>query len=111
MKTLITGAEKAITKLLENGANLHLRDSKGRTVLHKVAGVALSDMRSADETAKFVNCLHLLLNWGRSDEQNSMKKSADQIDVNAVDENGFTPLHYAIYMGIKLLYASFIQLF
>jgi len=91
-----------MTKLLEKGANLHLRDLKGRTVLHKVAGVALSDLRSADETAKFVNCLQLLLNWGRSDDQNSSKKSADQIDVNAEDEHGFTPLHYAIYMGMKL---------
>jgi hypothetical protein len=83
--------------LLENGAN-HLRDDGGRTVLHKVAGVALSDLRSADETAKFVNTLQLLLD---SVENPDKKKAViNPIDVNTKDNRYLTPLHYAIYMGI-----------
>ena len=90
-----------MTKLLKNGANIHLKDSKNRTVLHKVAGVALSDLRSADETAKFVNCLELLLNWKGNPDETNCKQAVAPIDVNSKDEHGFTPLHCAIYMGIQ----------
>ena len=96
------GAEKAIKKLLEKGADLHLRDSGERTVLHKLAGVSLSDLRSKEETARFVNCFQLLLS-GNSDGINNSKQAVNPTDVNAKDENGFTPLHYAIYMGIHFM--------
>jgi len=69
-----------------------------------LAGVSLSDSRSKEETARFVNCFQLLLK-GDSDKTNS-KQAVNPIDINAKDEHGFTPLHYAIYMGRYTFYTK-----
>jgi len=87
----LSGVEEAIILLLEKESiNLHIRDNRERTVLHKITGVALANFCTEQETGRYVNCLKILLTW-------MANNSVDLI--NAKDKFGFTSLHHTIYFG------------
>ncbi len=97
------GSLEIIQLLLDAGANVSVRDARGRTVLHFVSGnmnfskvfpllLALgADINSKDGNG--TSPLHFSVNSLGGPIKEFIDAGAD---VNALDNNGKTPLHYAV---------------
>jgi ankyrin repeat protein len=73
----------------------------GQTALHKIAQ-KLHDASSADEKARYVQCLHILVSSSNIQQSRDPGSSSSSVNVNAQDAFGNTALHYAALSGIHL---------
>jgi len=91
---MIIGDEESIVKLLEKGADPHLKDNLGHTVLHQV-GRGFND-----RVNHLVKCLQIFLNYGSpavgkgKANKEMMALATVPIDVNAKDFANSTALHW-----------------
>jgi hypothetical protein len=74
----------------------------GQTALHKIAQ-KLHDANSADEKARYVQCLHILVSSSSIQSRDPGSSTTfSSVNVNAQDAFGNTSLHYAALSGIHL---------
>jgi ankyrin repeat protein len=74
----------------------------GQTALHKIAQ-KLHDANSADEKARYVQCLHILVSSSSIQSRDPGSSTTfSSVNVNAQDAFGNTSLHYAALSGIYI---------
>eukprot|EP01090_Pellita_catalonica_P002270 TRINITY_DN1187_c0_g1_i1.p1 TRINITY_DN1187_c0_g1~~TRINITY_DN1187_c0_g1_i1.p1 ORF type:complete len:910 (-),score=159.32 TRINITY_DN1187_c0_g1_i1:33-2435(-) len=108
-----------IEPLLSAGANIDRVDSGGRTPLHIAAGLGdllvvsyLLDAKASTSivTVNKTTCLHYAMISGTKGVIRKLLKHTE--DVNAKNNRGYTPLHYAAHFmceniaGVELLFAQ-----
>ena len=102
----LAGSDIIMKKLLDNGANIHITDQKGQTVLHCLAvrGTYFEvlhpfdpDINARDKHGR--TALHHAV-WNGNTEFAAALIEELEADVNAEDIKGMTPLQCAAYRGM-----------
>lgn len=93
---------EAIEKLLEKGADIYLKSVDEETILHQVAQSGFfSQFEGSEKDDRSAKCLQILLDKLGITKKKERKNLflTHQVNVNAQDKRGFTPLHTAISSG------------
>lgn len=91
---------KAVEKLLEKGADPHLKDKEGRTLLHQVVRGIQLKIDTEEQLADLVKCFRILTVYGHY--HSVEKKPTGPIDINAVDSTNSTVLHLIVVIMGKV---------